>query len=137
MYLHLGQNVVVPETDVIGIFDLDNTTCSRITRDFLSGAERSGRIISVSEELPNSFVVCGKDNSNFAVAGRAARGTPRGTGASGMSSLGGVSGASGTSGLSGASCMSGKDHDDTGIIVYLSQLSSQTLYKRTETMRFD
>jgi len=62
MYLHLGQNVVVSESDVIGIFDLDNTTGSHITRKFLSDAEKSGRVVSVSDELPRSFVVCGKDN---------------------------------------------------------------------------
>ena len=26
MYLHLGQSVVVPYRDVIGLFDLDNTS---------------------------------------------------------------------------------------------------------------
>ena len=38
MYLHLGQSVVVPFRDVIGIFDLDTTTDSRITREFLKRA---------------------------------------------------------------------------------------------------
>jgi len=58
MYLHLGQNVVVPEEEVIGIFDLDNTTGSHITRKFLSDAQRDGRVIAVTEELPKSFIVC-------------------------------------------------------------------------------
>ena len=58
MYLHLGQNVVVPEVSIIGIFDLDNTTGSHITRKFLSEAEKSGRVSAVSDELPKSFVVC-------------------------------------------------------------------------------
>jgi len=62
MYLQLGPNIVVPETDVIGIFDLDNTTGSHITRKFLSEAEKAGRVISVSDELPNSFVVCDGNN---------------------------------------------------------------------------
>ncbi|MCL2366462.1 MAG: DUF370 domain-containing protein [Oscillospiraceae bacterium] len=83
MYLHLGQNVVVSESDVIGIFDLDNTTGSHITRKFLSDAQKDGRVVSVSEELPRSFVVCGTD----------------------------------------------------GLIrIYLSQLSSQTLMKRSESI---
>ena len=33
MYLHIGASVVIPEQDVLGIFDLDNTTSSRITRN--------------------------------------------------------------------------------------------------------
>ena len=40
MYLHLGQSVVVAYRDVIGIFDMDNTTSSRLTRNFLNQAER-------------------------------------------------------------------------------------------------
>ena len=57
MYLHLGQNIVVPKVDVIGIFDLDNTTGSVITRNFLNQAEKAGCVINVSDELPRSFVV--------------------------------------------------------------------------------
>ena len=58
IYLHLGQNVVVPESEILGIFDLDNTTGSKITREFLNQAEKTGRIVNISEELPKSFVVC-------------------------------------------------------------------------------
>jgi len=86
MYLHLGQDVVVPEADVIGIFDLDNTTGSNITRKFLRDAEKSGCVKTVSDELPRSFIVSG----------------------------------------------TGKK-----ISIHLSQLSPQTLLKRTETKRFE
>lgn len=58
MYLHLGQNVVVPHSAVIGIFDMDNTTQSHITRAFLNGAERTGQIVNVSEDIPKSFILC-------------------------------------------------------------------------------
>ena len=86
MYLHLGQNVVVPELDIIGIFDLDNTTGSKITRKFLNDAEKGGSVINVSDELPRSFIVSEKDKK---------------------------------------------------ITIYLSQLSPQTLNRRSETMRFE
>jgi len=59
MYLHIGQNVVVPEAEVIGIFDMDNTTGSFITREFLNDAEKAGRVINVSDELPRAFIVSG------------------------------------------------------------------------------
>lgn len=59
MYLHLGQSVVVPYGDVIGLFDLDNTTSSPRTRRMLEKAEREGRVVNVSDDLPKSFVVCG------------------------------------------------------------------------------
>jgi hypothetical protein len=58
MYLHLGQSVVVPFRDVIGVFDLDNSSASHLTRRFLERAEREGRVINVSEELPKSFALC-------------------------------------------------------------------------------
>ena len=57
MYLHLGQNVMVPEAAVLGIFDLDNTTWSFRTRRFLERAEREGRVITVGNDLPRSFVL--------------------------------------------------------------------------------
>lgn len=58
MYLHLGQSVVVPYRDVIGIFDLDNTTSSHRTRAFLERAEREGELVDVSMDVPKSFVLC-------------------------------------------------------------------------------
>ena len=58
MFLHLGQSTVVFTEDVVGIFDIDGTTTTEITRDYLSKAEKNGNIINVSHELPKSFVVC-------------------------------------------------------------------------------
>lgn len=57
MYLHLGQNVMVRNQDVIGVFDLDNTTWSFRTRRFLERAEQEGRVIAVGDDLPRSFVL--------------------------------------------------------------------------------
>ena len=64
MYLHLGNNYVIPEREIIGIFDLDNTTISKHTRNLLSIAEKSGRVITVSPDLPKSFVLCSSKNSD-------------------------------------------------------------------------
>ena len=36
MYLHLGQDTVVKKKDIIGIFDMDTTTVSKISRDYLN-----------------------------------------------------------------------------------------------------
>lgn len=58
MYLYMGQQVMVPEEDLVGIFDLDNTTWSHRTRTFLDRAEEEGRVISVGEDLPRSFILC-------------------------------------------------------------------------------
>ena len=58
MYLHIGQNEILPDRAVIGIFDLDKCTCSRRTREYLAAAEREGVVLDISGEIPKSFVVC-------------------------------------------------------------------------------
>ena len=58
MYLHLGQDTIVNERDIVGVFDLDNSTISRHTRSFLSKAQKEGRVVNVSMELPKSFILC-------------------------------------------------------------------------------
>ncbi len=63
MYLHLGKDTVINDNDIIGIFDLDTSTVSRHTRKYLSFAEKKGETVTVSYELPKSFVVCAKPKS--------------------------------------------------------------------------
>lgn len=58
MYLHLGKGTVIDDREIIGIFDLDITSQSHITRKFLSAAEKSGQVINAAEDIPKSFVVC-------------------------------------------------------------------------------
>lgn len=57
MYLHVGNNKNIRERDIIGIFDMDNSTVSHITRKYLADAEKENRLISASDEIPKSFVV--------------------------------------------------------------------------------
>ncbi len=59
MYLHLGNNIVVPDDEVIAVFDLDISSQSFRTREFLSKAEKNGSVIAVGDDLPKSFVICG------------------------------------------------------------------------------
>lgn len=56
MYLHLGSDVVIMKSSIIGIFDLDTSTISKNTRNYLAIAEKEGRVVTVSYELPRSFV---------------------------------------------------------------------------------
>lgn len=65
MYIHLGQETVVRKEDIVGIFDLDTATVSKRTRDYLKKAEKAGRVINVSSELPKSFIVCQKDKEQI------------------------------------------------------------------------
>lgn len=62
MYLHLGENTVVRTDSIIGIFDMDTSTISKWTKEYLSNATKNKRVINVSMELPKSFVVCNENN---------------------------------------------------------------------------
>ena len=61
MYLHLGQNEIVADHRVIGIFDLDKCSYSKKTRDYLSKADKEGVVLDVSGDIPKSFVVSSED----------------------------------------------------------------------------
>ena len=58
MYLSIGNNLLVPERRVIGIFDLEITSQSKITAAFLKNAEQSGAVVDACEDIPKSFLVC-------------------------------------------------------------------------------
>jgi hypothetical protein len=57
-YLHIGGNVLVSEKRIIGIFDLDITSQSKITRQYLDRAEKEGVVLDACEDIPKSFLVC-------------------------------------------------------------------------------
>ena len=67
MYLHLGHDTVIRKNDILGIFDIDTSTVSKITRDYLSRKEKDGNCVTVSYELPGSFVVCADKNGTETV----------------------------------------------------------------------
>ena len=58
MDLHIGQNEIIPDKRIIGIFDLDKCSYEKRTRDYLAAAEQEGGVLDVSGALPKSFVVC-------------------------------------------------------------------------------
>ncbi len=64
MFIHLGQDTVVNEKEIVGIFDIENTTISKNTRVFLREAEKRKEVINVSYELPKSFIICSKGKKN-------------------------------------------------------------------------
>lgn len=57
MYLHLGEDTVITDEKIVGIFDMDTSTVNKATRDYLSKAEKDKKIIYVNYDLPNSFIV--------------------------------------------------------------------------------
>ena len=81
MYLHLGCDTVVNTKNIISILDLESTSVSKYSKEFLKIVEEEGFVRNVSEEIPKTYIVCEKKKEKK---------------------------------------------------VYISQLSSQTLYKRAE-----
>lgn len=57
MYIHLGRDYVLNDRDIIGIFNLETTTVSPRGREFLNYAQKSGAVVSLSEDLPQSYVL--------------------------------------------------------------------------------
>ena len=58
MYLHLGKGTVVNEKAIVGIFDLDITSQSHLTRAYLAAAEQAGEVENAADDIPKSFLVC-------------------------------------------------------------------------------
>lgn len=58
MYLHLGNETVVNTKNIISILDLESTSMSKFSQEFLKTAEEEGFVRNVSEELPKSFIIC-------------------------------------------------------------------------------
>ena len=56
MYLSIGNDMAVRDSSIIGIFDLDNTSTSRRTRDFLAKSEENGDVVPC-DELPKSSIL--------------------------------------------------------------------------------
>ena len=57
MYLNIGGDFSVRGETIVGVFDLDNTSCSKWTRKFLAEAQKAGAVVEATDELPKSFVL--------------------------------------------------------------------------------
>ncbi|TDT50502.1 extracellular matrix regulator RemB [Fonticella tunisiensis] len=64
MFLHLGENVVIPLNEVIAIFDISSTN-SIDTRHFLKIAEEEGFIRRITNDEPKSFVLTERNKKSI------------------------------------------------------------------------
>ena len=58
MFLFLGGDVTVQNRDIIGIFDIEECSVSRMTADYLNSCQKNGRVEYISLDMPKSFIVC-------------------------------------------------------------------------------
>jgi len=57
MYLHLGNEYSVKISDIVGIFDIENTTVDKATKGLLERAEKEKKCIYTTMEMPKSFII--------------------------------------------------------------------------------
>ena len=70
MYLHIGDRVVLRHDEIIGIFDLDNMSYEKRSRDYLQQAEKSGALTVLGDDIPRSVVITAENNYLSAVSSR-------------------------------------------------------------------
>jgi len=63
LYLHIGNNFSVDIRDIVGIFDIENTTVGKSTKILLERAEKQKNCIYATYEMPKSFIITLKNGS--------------------------------------------------------------------------
>lgn len=64
MYLHLGNDTVVNSEDIIAMMDLESSSMSKFSKEFLKISTEEGFVENVSDEIPKSFIICEKDGQS-------------------------------------------------------------------------
>lgn len=64
MYLHAGNHKNIKIADIVGIFDTDSATISKITKQYLSECEKRGETETISFEIPKSFILTSEKKKN-------------------------------------------------------------------------
>ncbi|HHU90896.1 MAG TPA: DUF370 domain-containing protein [Clostridiaceae bacterium] len=57
MILHIGEEKIVFIKDIIAIMDIEKTTTSNNTREYLKICEERGMIETIGTDIPKSFIV--------------------------------------------------------------------------------
>ncbi len=64
MYLHIGNGKSVKRKDIIGIFDLDTATVSKITKDFINKSQKKGDVTYFDSDLPRAFILLSENGQS-------------------------------------------------------------------------
>ena len=67
MYLHIGKGKTLKDKDIIGIFDLDTSTVSDKTKEFLNKKEKEKLTEYADFDLPRSFILCKNKDKKYRV----------------------------------------------------------------------
>ena len=66
MYLHIGGEYLLRKDKIVGIFDIENTSIAKSTREFFKKSETEKKVINVSYDLPRSFIL--EDNDTVYIS---------------------------------------------------------------------
>lgn len=61
MFIHLGNDAVIRTDNIVAVFDMENTTTARQSREFLAQAQKDGIVIDICDDLPKSYIVANSD----------------------------------------------------------------------------
>lgn len=61
MFLHIGEGKILRKKDIIGVFDLETTSISKKTREFLRINDKKGTISYISDEIPKTYIICSSE----------------------------------------------------------------------------
>lgn len=64
MFLHIGGQTMIRQRDIVAILDMETTSVSKKTREFLREGEKRGQVINVSEDIPKSYILCNDNGEN-------------------------------------------------------------------------
>lgn len=71
LFIRIGTDTLIRESDIVGIFDTDSSTASSpITKRYLSEAEKSGSVESAGSDIPKSFVLCRERDPGGGIDGK-------------------------------------------------------------------
>ncbi len=56
-FLHAGNKLSIVSKDIVGIFDMDTSTVSKVTKNFLNKSQSKGEIEIATTEIPKSFIL--------------------------------------------------------------------------------
>ena len=57
MYLHIGNSESIKKSEIIGIFDLDTSTVSSVTKKYIEKMQKEGKVEYNDTDLPRTFII--------------------------------------------------------------------------------
>lgn len=67
MFLHIGNDIMIPKRDIIAICDMDNVTSTKDGANFINMIQEDKIIDDMSGLLPKSFIIVSDKYNEFKI----------------------------------------------------------------------